>query len=364
MPLIQDIFRQYGPLYLHQFGKNMPANHKKALYAIMNCRSKALGGQVYYCPQCKEYHYSYHSCQNRHCVVCQNNHATDWTDKQKMRLLPFTYFLATFTMPEELRRWARSHQKLFYNILFKASAEALKTLAKDEKYLGAYIGFIGILHTWTRELIYHPHVHYLIPGGGIGLNENTVRFSDDDFMMHVRPLSIIFKAKFRDELKTKDGDIFSAIPQKVWKRDWVVHIKPVGNGEKALEYMGRYLFRVAISNSRILKMENDKVTFRYTDSKTGKGKIVTLPALEFIRRFLQHVLPHQFMKVRYFGILAAAAANSLNKLRKMLFMEPIQKNKQQRQSDEKAYPTLLCPLCGQPLRWVAEIPKGFFENGP
>lgn len=166
--------------------------HKKTLHAIMNCRTRSLGGEVYYCRKCREYHYSYHSCQNRHCVVCQNNDAVKWIDKQKKMMLPFTYFLATFTMPQELRELCRRNQKLFYSILFKASSDALKLLAKDKKYLDADIGMTGILHTWTRAMIYHAHVHYLIPGGGIGNDGKTIRFSDDDFLMHVKPLSIIF----------------------------------------------------------------------------------------------------------------------------------------------------------------------------
>ena len=323
MPLIQDIFTQYGSLYLKKYGKNMPPLHKKALHAIMNCRTRNLGGEVYYCKKCNQYHYSYHSCQNRHCLVCQNNDACEWIKKQNKMILPFTYFLATFTMPEELRELCRKRQKLFYTILFKASSDALKLLAKDKKCLGAEIGMIGILHTWTRAMIYHPHVHYLIPGGSIGNDGRTVRFSDDDFLMHIKPLSIIFKAKFRDSLKKQAGEVFNKITANTWKRDWVVHIKPVGNGEKALEYMGRYLFRVAISNNRILKLENGKVTFRYTDSKTGKTKIVILEVLEFIRRFLQHVLPHNFMKMRYYGFLAAASKKKLAKLRKMLYLDLI-----------------------------------------
>lgn len=340
----------------------MPHSHKKALLAIMNCRSKSLGGEVWYCGKCREFHYSYHSCQNRHCVICQNNDAGEWIDKHKKMMLPFTYFLATFTMPEELRNRCRRYQKLFYNILFKASSEALKTLAKDEKYLGADIGMIAILHSWTRAMIYHPHVHYLIPGGGIGNNGKTVRFSDNDFLMHVKPLSIIFKGKFRDELKTSAPAIYNKISPDSWKRDWVVHIKAVGDGQKAIEYMGRYLFRVAISNNRILKLENGKVTFRYTDYKSGHTKIVTLEALEFIRRFLQHVLPHNFMKVRYYGFLAAASKKKLSKLRKMLFLDLIPENKPE---DNLQLPkTLLCPICASPLQWVERLPKGSNDHGP
>lgn len=362
MLLIQDIFTQYGSLYLKKYGKKMPPMHKKVLVAIMNCRTKRLGGEVYYCSKCREYHYSYHSCQNRHCVVCQSNNAQDWINKQKIMMLPFIYFLATFTMPEELRNLCRRRQKLFYSILFKASSDALKILAKDEKYLGAEIGMIGILHTWTRALIYHPHVHFLIPGGGIDRHGKSIRFSDDDFLMHVKPLSIIFKAKFRDSLKKQVPDIFNKIPANSWKRDWVVHIKPVGNGEKALEYMGRYLFRVAISNNRILKLENGKVTFRYTDSKSGKIKIVILQALEFIRRFLQHVLPHNFIKMRYYGFLAAASKKKLAKLRKMLYLNSIPAN--ELENDQQLAKVLLCPICGSPLQWVEKLQKGFKDHVP
>jgi len=207
-PLIQEIFKRYGADYLKKYSAKMPAIHKKTLYAITSCRSAKLGGEVYRCNKCKEYHYSYHSCGNRHCVVCGNDDAGNWIEKQRKNLLPFSYFLATFTMPAELREICRSKQKLFYNMLFKASADALKTLAKDKKYLGAEIAMTGILHTWSRALIYHPHVHYLIPGGGITENGAKIRFSDDDFLMHVIPLSKIFKAKFRDALKSKAPELF------------------------------------------------------------------------------------------------------------------------------------------------------------
>lgn len=361
MQLIQDIFTKYGGIYLEKYRKKMPSLHKKVLHAIMNCRTKSLGGEVYYCNNCNEYHYSYHSCGNRHCVICQNNDAVDWIEKNKKKILPLTYFLGTFTLPEELREQCRKNQKVFYSILFESSSDALKQLAKDKKYLGAEIGMIGILHTWSRAMIYHPHVHYLIPGGGISEDGKTIRFSDEDFLMHVKPLSIIFRAKFRDNLKKQAPEIFNKIPANVWKRDWVVHIKPVGNGESAMEYMGRYLFRVAITNNRIIKSDHGKVTFRYTDSKSGRIKIVTLEALEFIRRFLQHVLPYNFMKVRYYGYLASAAKKELDKLRKMLFVDSLPENTNTEQQLPKK---LLCPICGSPLQWVETLPKGFKDHVP
>lgn len=362
MPLIQDIFKKHGAGYLQKYGSKMPSIHKKALLAIMQCRTQNLGGETYFCNKCQKYHYSYHSCGNRHCVICGNNDAGAWIEKQQDNLLPFTYFLATFTIPEELRKLCRSNQKLFYSIMFKASAQSLKLLAKDKKYLGAEIGMMGILHSWTRALIYHPHVHYLIPGGGITDNGKKIRFSDDNFLMHVKPLSKIFKAMFRDSLKKKAPEIFNKICSNTWKRSWVVHIKAVGDGQKALEYMGRYLFRVAISNNRILKLSNDKVTFRYTDYKTGKARIVTLHVLEFIRRFLQHVLPRNFIKVRYYGFLAAAARKKLIKLKKMLYLGEIAKD--ENVHNPTAPKVLLCPVCGSPLQWVEKLPKGFAGHLP
>jgi hypothetical protein len=273
MPLIQEIFRRHGPEYLKKFGNNMPANHKKALNAILNCRSGSYGGEVYFCQKCNEYHYSYHSCKNRHCPVCGNDDSASWISKNMDKMLPVTYFLGTFTLPDVLRRFARSHQKLFYTILFKASSDALKVLARDKKYLAAdTIGMIAVLHTWSRALIYHPHVHYLIPGIGINAKDKKIRFSDDNFLIHVKPLSIIFRAKFREALKERSPQIFKQIQSNIWKQPWVVHLKPVGNGEKALDYMGRYLFRVAISNNRIIRLKDSKVTFSYTDSKTGMVK--------------------------------------------------------------------------------------------
>jgi hypothetical protein len=357
-PLIQEIFKRYGADYLKKHGAKVPAIHQKALYAMMNCRSARLGGEVYLCSKCKEYHYSYHSCGNRHCTVCGNDHAGQWIERQLGKLLPFTYFLATFTIPKQLRDIFRANQKLCYNILFRASSDALKTLAKDKKYLGAQIGMMGILHTWTRALIYHPHVHYLIPGGGITEMGEKVRFSDDDFLMHVIPLSKIFKAKFRDALKMKAPDLFDKIPLSCWKHDWVVHIKAVGNGGQALQYMGRYLFRVAISNNRILKLQDGKVTFRYTDYKTAESRSITVDVLEFIRRFLTHVLPHQFMKVRYYGFLATASAGRLAKLRKLLFIDGIPLYQT---AEKQTHRMLLCPYCGSPLLWIKTL---LYGGGP
>lgn len=372
MLIIQKIFVKHGQQYLETFRQKMPANHKKTLLAIMNCRTASMGGQTYYCEHCKTYHYSYHSCQNRHCVICQNNDAEKWLQEQLKLLLPFPYFLATFTIPQAFRTLARKNQKIIYNILFKAAADALKLLANDTKYLGAQIGMIGILHTWTRTLIYHPHVHFLIPGGGLSVDGHSVRFAQENFLMHVKPLSIIFRAKFKEQLKKKSPELFSLIPQSVWKTPWVVHIKSVGDGRKALLYMARYVFRVAISDARIIKLQNGLVTFKYTDSKTAQIKYVTLNAQEFIRRFLQHVLPHNFMKVRYFGIFAPTNRQKLRQLRKLLFLDETPEVKSAKNKvhfpdhdpSRLATGQVICPLCGNKMIWINTFKKGEYARAP
>ena len=359
MLLIQQIFSDYGEVYLQRYAQKMPSMQKKALLAIMNCRTKSLGGEVYHCQKCDKFHYSYHSCQNRHCVVCQNDKAQQWFSRQNKMRFPVPYFLSTFTLPRELRAIARSNQKLIYGLIFKASAEAMKVLARDKKYLHGEMGMIGILHTWTRTLIYHPHVHFLIPG--LSFCENRVKIIDKNFLLPVKALSLVFRAKFRDLLKESSASLFSEIPAAVWKKDWVVHCKSVGNGEKALLYLSRYLFRVGISNSRIESLKEGVVTYKYMESKKdttlggatlgGATRYIQVSALEFIRRFLQHVLPHNFMKIRYYGFYAGVNRAKLSKIRHLLFLED--PSLEQEKTEEHSL--RVCPVCGGVLYFIGEI---------
>ncbi len=211
-------------------------------------------------------------------------------------LLPVPHFMLTFTLPSELRSVARSHQKLIYDLLFRISAAAVQHLARDSRFVGGQIGMVGVLHTWGRNLSYHPHVHYLVPGGGVAADGQTWLSCRKNFLVPVKALSRIFRAKFRDALRKMD--CFALVPASVWKQEWVVHCQSVGSGFKALKYLAPYIFRVAISNNRILKLTDDKVTFRYRASDTGKTRFCTLAAEEFIRRFLQHVLPKGFVYAR------------------------------------------------------------------
>ena len=356
---IADIFRKHGSSYLNQYSLNMLPSHKKAFTDILKCRTPIMGGKVYYCTDCKKYEYSYHSCGNRSCPKCQNDKANIWLEEKKQLLLPVNHFMVTFTIPEELRDLVRSNQKLFYSILFKASSKTMEKLSLDSKYIGGKLGYIGIVHTWSRRLIYHPHVHYIVTGGGFSKERNKWSRSRSNFLFPVKALSKIFKAKFRDELEKRDPEIFHSTPTKVWNKSWVVNSIPVGKGERALKYLAQYVFRIAISNSRIISLKNGVVTFsvrihseKYKDSKTKEWKIMSLKAEEFIRRYLQHVLPSGFVKVRYYGLFASANRELLSKVRVQLGCKKLE-------SKEKGNPkkNFKCKDCKKKMVIVSIMPR-------
>ena len=351
---LAHIFRRHGSDYQTKFADRMLPSHRQAMRAIINCRTEVLGGHVYHCDHCDEDRYSYHSCRNRHCPKCQHNVAEQWLARQQDFLLPVPYFLLTFTLPAELRALTRSNQRVIYNLLFRASAAATQQLASDPRFVGGQIGLIGILHTWGRDLNYHPHVHYLVPGGGLSDDDQSWLQAREDFLVHVKPLSILFRAKFREALKK--SDLFALVPPETWQQDWVVHCQPVGNGVAALKYLAPYIFRVAISNKRILKLAHGKVTFRYTESSTGQVRICTLCAEEFIRRFLQHVLPKGFVKVRYYGFFSPGLRHRLRRARQLIGVqdtnEPEEPSQEMAPNSEVA---CRCPQCGQVMRLIQTV---------
>jgi len=353
---LADIFRQYGPVYRQKYASRLLPSHRRAMRAIEQCRTPALGGQAYSCPQCHQTQYSYHSCRNRHCPKCQNDKAQEWLEKQQNFLLPVPYFMLTFTIPAALHPIARSHQTLVYDLLFRASVAAAQHLAQDPRFVGGQLGLIGILHTWGRNLSYHPHIHYLVPAGGLSADHRTWLPAHHHFLLPVKALSRIFKAKFLHALQK--SNLANDIPATVWQQGWVVHCKPVGNGRTALKYLAPYVFRVAISNSRLFKLENDQVTFCYRSSNTGQLKFCTLSAEEFIHRFLQHVLPRGFVKVRYFGFLGSSQRLLLAALRLLLETDTHSHLPGELPSLSPTLPkdTLLCPACGKALLRLYSIP--------
>jgi hypothetical protein len=309
---IAEIFRIHGPADRTTFGDRMHPRHLRAMQDIERCRTETLGGQVYHCETCREYQYSYHSCKNRHCPKCQQDQAEPWLDNQKRLLRPVPHCMVTCMLPAELRALARRHQQTLYHILFRSSSEALQELALDPRFIGGRIGMVGVLHTWTRDLRYHPHVHDMVAGGGLS-TEGPWLPARQDFLVHVTPLSVLFRGKFRAYLQK--ADLFPLVDAHVWHKDWVVHCEPIGSGAEAFRYLAPYIFRVAISNNRILTREDGHVTFQYKDSATDQTTSATVTAEEFIRRFLQHVLPDRFINVRYDGFLSPGNRHVLHGVR-------------------------------------------------
>lgn len=314
---VADIFRAAGAAFRDKFGARMLPSHLKVIRDILQCRTPALGGHLLECDSCGERRYSYHSCRNRHCPKCQGDRSSRWVEAQKTRILNCPYFLLTFTLPSELRPVARSHQREVYGNLMRAAAQSLQKLAADPRYLGARPGIIGILHTWTRAMLYHPHVHLLVTAGGLTEDGEAWRDTKNpSFLVPCRALSVIFRAKLRDALE-KAG-LTDGLRSKLWRRKWVVHCQHAGSGEKVLDYLGRYLHRVAIANSRLESFESGLVTFRYRNRQTGETTRCTLEAEDFIARFLQHVLPRGLAKVRSWGLYSPSCKPALERARGFL----------------------------------------------
>lgn len=374
MPELADIFREYGPEYLEKYGDKMLPSHKKAMQDIEFCRTQIMGGHVYYCDACDESIYTYHSCGNRNCPKCGDDRADKWRDKQMLKLLPVPYFFVTCTLPHTLHEIAHSNQKLIYRLLVQTSAEALQTLALNPEWLGGQIGMLGALHTWDRSIGYHLHVHYIVPAGGIDPETGEWIPAHPKFLVPGSALSEVFRAKFRDALRAEAPEIFTQAPPETWTKTWDVNCEAVGDGRRCLKYLAAYIYRVAISNRRIVSMANGEVTFSYKP-RNKPWTTMTLPAPEFIQRFLQHVLPKGFQKVRYFGFWHPSAKKRFNALKEQLeenAPEPSLKpdsvqNTKNRETDPNRHTPDepgVCPHCGGPLRYLGRLARCFAIEAP
>jgi Putative transposase/Transposase zinc-binding domain len=317
-----DIFRLHGPAYLTTFGDLLSHEQKKALRAIAVCRTAVLGGHVDQCDKCGYRRISYCSCRNRHCPKCHGQARARWLEQRAAELLPVEYFHVVFTLPRLVAPLALQNQQLVYGVLFRAAAESLLQIAADPRHLGARIGFLAVLHTWGQNLHHHPHLHCVVPGGGIARDRRRWISCRRQFLFPVKVLSRLFRGKFIAYLKTAFGTgelgfhgelkrlgekrKFVDWLNQVAEIDWVVYAKPpFGGPRQVLKYLARYTHRVAISNQRLVSLEDGRVTFRWKNyARDGQLATMTLNAQEFIRRFLLHVLPRGFVKLRHFGFLA------------------------------------------------------------
>jgi hypothetical protein len=341
----------------------MPLSHKKTFAAMVNCRSGSLGATIYRCEGCGKKHVIDRSCGNRHCPQCQYHKSRQWLQAQLQKRLPGNHFLITFTVPEQLRHFCLTHQDAAYDAFFHASSEAIKKLALDPRFIGTDLpGFTSVLHTWGRQMQYHPHLHLIVPAGGLSPDRTRWLPSRNNFYLPVEALSQIFRAKFRDEMERFPAEIDPI----VWRIDWNVNVQPVGDSTAVLKYLAPYIFRVAISNSRIIEVKDRSVVFSYRKKSSNRLRQVTLDVMEFIRRFLQHVLPEGFMKVRHYGFMSAHCSVSLARLR-LLILEHLKglqfSLEDLAPSARPPLPKPVCPSCGGALIYMFSIIPAMFCRG-
>jgi hypothetical protein len=386
---VADIFRRHGGAYCGTHDGHLGRVERRVMSAIALCRTAALGGHVERCEDCGETRVAYNSCRNRHCPKCQGQARAEWLAARQIELLPAPYFHVVFTLPAPVAAIAFQNKAAVYAILFKAAAETLRVIAADPKHLGAEIGFVAVLHTWGQTLHHHPHVHCVVPGGGLapacpGPPSERTRWvaCRPGFFLPVRVLSRLFRRLFLEELQAAfeaghlqfvsdlaglaEPDAFARTLAECRKLEWVVYAKPpFGGPEQVLAYLGRYTHRVAISNSRLVSLTDGRVSFRWKDYRHhGKPKIITLDADEFIRRFLLHALPDGFHRIRHYGFLANGhRATKLALCRALLAVSPPaeplaavpDRRDQARQATGNAFH--LCPCCGGAMIRLAMLPR-------
>ena len=373
-PTVHQLLRQLAPDYLERFGSAMPGRQRQVLKKILSCRTPALGGEMYQCPDCPGFAYRYHSCNDRHCPQCGQTDADDWLARQRARLLlPVPYFLVTFTVPAELRMLIRSHPQITLDLLFAGSAQALQDLAGSPRRLGAQLGMLGVLHTWSRTLIFHPHIHYLVPGGGLSPDGRTWVPARPKFLLPVKALGAHIRTLFQERLRLEHPELFAQVPATVWQRHWNVDSRAAGSGENALRYLSRYVFKTATSNRVVPRLPDGRLLWPYRDSTTGRSATIALAPLDWMSRFLQHILPPHFARVRTFGWLHPAAKVRGNRVRALLREKPLLRPTEQEAwqpptegadpapSEPPAHPSCSapqCPRCQRPMRLIGSFRPG------
>ena len=301
MITLGDVFRRFADDYLSAHGAALLPSHGRAIADILACRTPQLGGHRWRCTKCSAEVHSYHSCKNRSCPTCHRDETERWLAARRAELLPCPYFHVTITVPAELRSVLRVNQRDGYAALMQVAAEAIVELARDRRYVGGTVGVLAVLHTWTQQLVYHPHVHCLVTGGGVSTDGQSWCPSRTDYLAPTKALAVLVRGKLKAALTKRRPDL--VVPDAVWRKPWVVHCTPWGAGAEAvLQYLARYVHRIAITNSRLVGLDDAGVTIRHKDRASGQWRTTRLTGHEFMRRFLQHVLPKGLHKVRYYGL--------------------------------------------------------------
>lgn len=301
MITVADVLRRFSDGYLSAHGGSLLPSHGRAIADILACRTEALGGHRWRCTRCSAEVFSYHSCQNRSCPTCHRDQTEHWLEARKAELLDCPYFHVTVTVPEELREVLRANQRDGYALLMKAAAEAIIELTRNRRHVGGTVGVLAVLHTWTQQLVYHPHVHCLVTGGGVSQDGSSWHPARRNYLVPTKALAKLVRGKLKAALEKRRPDL--VVPVVVWSRSWVVDCTAWGEGAEAvLRYLARYVFRIAITNNRITALDDEAVTIRHKHRVSNRWRTTRLSGHEFMRRFLQHVLPKGLHKVRYYGL--------------------------------------------------------------
>ncbi len=347
---LAELISRYRSELEQRYGASLLPEQQRALDAIVACGTGNTGRSLAYCPKCRKKHWHNHSCGNRNCPQCQNHLTTQWLDRQRAKLLPVSYFLVTCTVPRDLRTPIYNHQRILYKGLFTASVDAVQTIASNPRHLGAELGITAVLHTNSRNLDYHPHIHLLVPSGGIDTRKRRWIPGKRKFLFPAAKLKTLFREKFLAVMREND----IPYPYRMHKCDWVVNIRSVGFGEHALEYLSKYLYRGVISEKNIISERNGKITFAYREGGTNIRKTRELPAVDFLRLILKHVLPKRFRRVRDFGFLHGNARKKLRAIQLLL------------RADIQILPitakskSIICPHCGSEMELLMTVraPRG------
>jgi ssDNA-binding Zn-finger/Zn-ribbon topoisomerase 1 len=350
MPEVADIFRDWSDVFKTKNAYGLKPVHYRAIDDIIKCRTPAMGfGTLSVCSGCGVRRFTWQSCGNRNCPKCGTEKVTRWLQRRSDEILPVDYYMITFTLPQEFHMQCRSHPETVYDLFFKTAAAALKELALDKKYLGAIIGMMATLQTWRRDGEFHPHIHVLIPAGGVSPDKKYWLYPKNrNFLIHHKPLAARFKKNFKDALK-KNG-LSALIAPAVWYKKWVVDVRNVGNGMSSFKYVAPYMQRGFISNKRIKKYDGESVTFEYHDRKSSQIKSRTLPALDFMSLYLQHVMPSGFMKTRYYGLESSANKKKRRAIRLMILLS---RSQPPPEKEVFTVPPRKCKKCGKAMRQLA-----------
>jgi len=362
MTTLRASFTAFVPEYLERY-PHLPLSHRKVSSAIQRCQSGHYGHSLYQCQHCGGQHRVHHSCGNRHCPQGQQHKTQQWLAHHLEQQLPGPHFLLTFTVPETLRPFIRSPHRLAYQALFHASATALKRLAADARFIGTDLpSFTGVLHIWGRQLQYHPHLHYIVPGGGFSKDRMTWQPSRANFFVPVKALSPIYRALFQEEMR--QAGLLEHIDPQVWTIPWNVHSQANHHGRSALTYLAPYVFKAAISNHRLVSLTDRMVIFTYRKVGSARLRTAHLDVMEFLRRFLQHVLPDGFQKVRHFGLLHASCAVPLATIGLLIVQGHPSEGRPSPRPPPKPF-AARCPTCGTPMRVVMRLwtsPSDFVDT--